>query len=139
MTAMVDIVEFRSDKFKPVLPEECQVNQDVYGAELAFWLGAELAKRGVATSYPDYEDWGWYIEYVTPSGSEFAVHCYNLEGAKNHWLLSLRRYGRKMFGRDKPAFSEAIGLVSEIKKLLGGEPAISEVTWKYPEEHGASL
>ncbi len=131
MTDTVDIVEFRSDSFAPVLPEECQVNPQAYGAELAFWLCTELAKRGVATSYPNQEDWGWYLEYYTPSGSEFAIHCTNLDGAKDHWRLSLRRYGRKMFGRDKPPFSEAANLVSGIKKLLEEEPTIYRPDWKY--------
>ena len=62
MTRIVDIVDFHSDAFAPVLPEDSQVNPEVYGAELAFWLCTELAKRGVVTSYPEYEDWGWYID-----------------------------------------------------------------------------
>lgn len=57
MIDFVDIAEFRSAAFAPVLPEENQVNPSVYGAELAFWLCTELAKRNVATSYPEYEDW----------------------------------------------------------------------------------
>ena len=134
MTAIVDIAEFRSDSFAPVLPEESQVNPEVYGAELAFWLCVELAKRGVVTTYPEYEDWGWYVEYFPASGSEFAVQCVNVEGTKDHWLLSLRRHARKMFGRDKPPFSEVAGLVLEIKKLLEEEPTISQLNWQYSDE-----
>src|SRR5262245_29293448 len=48
----------RSERFSPVLPDESQVNPGVYGAELAFWLCAELAALGVITSYPVSEDWG---------------------------------------------------------------------------------
>lgn len=86
-----DIVRFKSEHFAPVLPEDCQVNPGVYGAELAFWLSAELARSGVATSYPNPEDWGWFIEFLPDSGSEFAVHCGNEEGVRDRWLLSLRR------------------------------------------------
>lgn len=131
---MVDLVQFHSDSFAPVLPEDSQVNPKVYGAELAFWLCVELAKRGVVTTYPEHEDWGWYIGYHTASGSEFAVHCYNVEGTKDHWLLSLRRFGRKMFGRDKPPFSEAAALVSAIKTLLEEEPTISQLNWQDSNE-----
>ena len=134
MTPIVDIAEFRSAKFTPILPEESQVNPEVYGAELGFWLCTELAKRGVATTYPEYEDWGWYIEYFPETGSEFAVHCGNIEGAKDHWLLSLRRHGRKMFGRDKPPFSEAAAIVSELKKLLQEESTISQLNWLYTDD-----
>jgi hypothetical protein len=54
-------LEFVSDKFLPYLPEECQSNPGVYGFELAHWLSRELIKRGVITTYPDMEDWGWLI------------------------------------------------------------------------------
>ena len=131
---LTDIVEFHSDRFAPFLPEDSQVNPQVYGAELAFWLTAELAKRGVVTSYPIAEDWGWLVEYSTGAGSEFAVHCINLEGARNRWLLSLRRYARKMFGRDKPAFSEAAPLIAGIKAVVGNESSISNVNWLYDQQ-----
>lgn len=90
MSALRDIAQFRSANLAPVLPEECQVNPNVYGFELAYWLCAELFKQGVATSYPNQEDWGWYIEFLPPSGSEFAIHCSNVDGKKDEWVLSLQ-------------------------------------------------
>ena len=128
-----DVAEFRSERFAPVLPEECQVNPGRYGAELAFWLSLELAQRGVATSYPQSEDWGWFIEYTTDTGSEFAVHCGNVDGTTDRWLVSLRRFGRKMFGRDKPSFTDARPLVACIARLIGSEPDISHVRWLYDD------
>lgn len=131
MEAVEDIVEFASDRFAPVLPEDSQVNPGVYGAELAYWLCTELAKRGVVTSYPNSEDWGWYVEYVTASGSEFAVHCYNADGEKNRWLLALHRYGRKMFGRDKAPHADAAALVEGIRVLVATDGAVRDVKWLY--------
>ena len=131
---LTDIVEFHSDRFAPILPEDSQVNPQVYGAELAYWLTAELAKRGVVTSYPIAEDWGWLVEYSTGNGSVFAVHCINLDGARNRWLLSLRRYARKMFGRDKPAYSEAAPLIAGIMAVVGSEGSISNVNWLYDQQ-----
>ena len=133
MSALRDIVEFRSARFSPVLPEDSQVNPQVYGAELAFWLCTALAQRGVATSYPLSEDWGWYIEYYTESGSEFAVHCGNVDGSQDQWLLSLRRYGRKMFGADKPPYEDAAPLIAGIKAAVGGD-GFSDVKWLYDLE-----
>lgn len=135
MTALLDIAEFRSEQFAPRLPDESQVNPGVYGAELAFWLCTELADRGVVTTYPNYEDWGWFIEYFTDNGAEFAVHCGNIDGESDRWLLSLRRHGRKMFGRDKPPFSEASTLIVAIRELLKGSTSIQDLTWTYPDEH----
>lgn len=133
---MVDLAEFSSDAFSPFLPDECQVNPQVYGAELAFWLSRALAGNGIVTSYPEYEDWGWYIEYLTESESEFAVHCGNVGESSSRWLLSLRRYGRKIFGRDKPPYSEASDLVTSIKRCLETSESVADMVWMYAELKG---
>lgn len=128
---LCDLAEFTSSSFRPFLPEGSQVNPEVYGAELAFWLSSELAKRTVFTSYPEHEDWGWYIEYRTADGSEFAVHCSNVRGTPDRWALQLRRFGRKLFGRDKPPFSDAGALVEAVQATLNESPVASEIDWKY--------
>ena len=129
MDNLIDIAEFVSAKFEPILPEDHQVNPGVYGAELAYWLCKELALGGIFTSYPQHEDWGWYIEFITENGSEFAVHIGNVYGAKNRWLLSLRRYGGRLFGQKRPPISDAETMLSAIKEILESEPAVSELKW----------
>ena len=136
MELLTNVARFRSERFAPALPEDCQVNPEVYGAELAFWLGAALARRGVVTSYPQSEDWGWFIEYADASGAEFAIHCYNVDGSKDRWLLSLRRFGRKLFGRDKPPLALATPLITGIREVLQEESSVSELTWLFPEHAG---
>jgi len=89
------------------------------------------------TSYPNYEDWGWYIEYITDSGSEFAILCGNIGGAKDHWLLTLHRCGRKMFGRDKPPYSAAAPVIECIKVLVQNHSDLSTVKWLYDADHAA--
>ena len=126
---MRDLATFTSSKFTPVLPDECQVNPGVFGAELAYWLSLALARRGVITSYPEHEDWGWFIEYSTDTGSEFAVHCGNVQGSREQWLLSLRGHGRKLFGRDKPPYGDAAPLIAAIRLVLETEPEISDLRW----------
>ncbi len=68
-------IEFSSSKFLPLLPEDCQGNPGVYGFELAWWLAQELAARGVVTSYPLGEDWGWLIEHTNQGEDEFTIGC----------------------------------------------------------------
>lgn len=133
MDTPLDIVTFRSARFAPFLPEDSQVNPEVYGAELAYWLSAELARQGVFTSYPQSEDWGWYVEYITPNGSEFAVLCGNVSGTKDRWVLALRRHARKMFGRDRPSYSEAASLVAAIRKVVETAACASAIGWHYPD------
>ncbi|MCP5419027.1 MAG: hypothetical protein H6970_00860 [Gammaproteobacteria bacterium] len=129
MSSLIDVAEFHSEKFAPVLPEESQVNPAVYGAELAFWIAQELARRGLAPSYPESEDWGWCVEWSTPEGAEFALHCCNTEGRKDHWCIALRRFGRKWFGRDKPPYTDAVELLDALKASLDAEPSITELKW----------
>jgi hypothetical protein len=131
MDNLKDIVEFRSKDFVPFLPDDAQVNPGRYGAELAFWLSSALANRGVVTSYPESEDWGWFIEYSTDQGAEFAVHCGNVEGSNDLWLLSLRRFPRKMFGRDKPPFSDASALIDGVKDAVSSLGSASEISWHW--------
>jgi hypothetical protein len=58
-------------KFKPFLPEDCQVSGGSYGFELVLWISQFLAKQGIYTSYPfcnaNYNPHGgpdWFVEYT---------------------------------------------------------------------------
>jgi hypothetical protein len=69
-------VDFSSDKFRPFLPDDSQVNPGCAGFELAAWMSRTLAAKDVITSYPECEDWGWYILYTTPDGRrEIMIAC----------------------------------------------------------------
>jgi hypothetical protein len=90
-------IEFKSDEFLPLLPEEAQGNPGVYGFELAWWLAQELAKAGIKTSYPLGEDWGWLIEFIDTGGNEFTIGCGSMaeegDGYKNRpidWSIFVR-------------------------------------------------
>lgn len=129
MAELVDVAEFTSTKFKPLLPDDCQVNPGVYGAELAYWLCGALAAAGVVTSYPNFEDWGWYLEYFTDDGSEFALHCGNVDGSDTRWLLGLRAHAKGLLRRERPSFELAAPLTRALAEVLQREPAISELAW----------
>jgi hypothetical protein len=72
---MIWRIEFSLAKFLPTLPAACQSNPGVYGFELALWLAQALGRRGIATSYPAPEDWGWLIEYALPEERSFMIGC----------------------------------------------------------------
>jgi len=122
-------VEFKSDLFKPFLPEDSQVNPQVYGAELAFWLSKQLAARGIITSYPEYEDWGWFIEYITDSKDEFWLCCGNITGEDNKWLCYLNPKAKGIFGRNKAKPENAIPLLEALKNVLEETEGISDIQW----------
>ena len=89
---------------------------------------------GIAISFTaGLEDWGWLLSYSTKAGDEFALHCANIDGTNDRWLISIRRYGRKVFGRDKPPFEHAHDLISAMRRLLESEESIIGLEWLYDE------
>lgn len=68
-------IEFSANRFLPVLPESCQVNPGAYGFELALWLAHRLMEKGMVTSYPQCEDWGWFIEHTDADETEMMIGC----------------------------------------------------------------
>lgn len=122
-------VDFRSDIFKPFLSEEAQVNPQCYGAELAWWLSRELAKRGIETSYPNYEDWGWFVEYIVDD-YEYWLCCGNIKGEINHWRVYLNRKTKSLFGRKKAPVEMAAPLLEALSEVLSESPEIQDVQWR---------
>lgn len=95
----MSLLVFESDRFRPYLPDDCQVNPNVLGFELADWLSREMARRGWITSYPNYEDWGWFLEGAE-GGQEYMICCSGGdEGAgKFEWRVFVS-HPKKLFGK----------------------------------------
>lgn len=126
---MESTVDFYSDMFRPFLPAESQVNPGRYGAELAYWLARQLAQRGIFTSYPQDEDWGWHIDYTTDDGDTYRLCCGNVDQTQDKWRCYLRPESRK-FGR-KAAHAEGAGpLMRALRDVLALEPGITEINWE---------
>jgi len=86
--------DFTSDRFPPFLPEICQVNNDLYGFELATWLAQTLAGHGLVTSYPHAEEWGWFLEGVSEDEQELMVGCASkgaTHGYPTDWCIFVRQ------------------------------------------------
>lgn len=87
---------FRSDLFKPYLPDDAQVNPNVLGFELALWLSRELAAQGTVTSYPNAEDWGWFLDFAD-AGADYMICCMgSLEDDGFEWRVYVTQ-PRKLF------------------------------------------
>jgi hypothetical protein len=117
-------IEFTSERFLPYLPEHCQSNPGAYGFELAHWLSMELMKRGVATSYPLDEDWGWFIEYGDDE-VELRVCCASqaeygdgYTGNAIRWSVYIRAPSRFFSKRNGPQVAAAATLSRHIEAAL---------------------
>lgn len=122
-------VTFNSDLFKPFLPESAQVNPQCYGAELAWWLCQQLAGQGFVTSYPNNEDWGWFIEYGVDD-YEYWLCCGNLSAEANSWQIYLNCKPRGLFGRNRAPAELAQDLLDALADLLAATSGISEINWR---------
>jgi hypothetical protein len=126
---MKTTVDFDSPLFTPYLPDECQLNPTVYGAELAFWLSRKLAEQGVITSYPFFEDWGWFIEYIGAHDDEYWLCCANRGDAKDQWRCLLDPKAKNFFGRHSASLENAAPLLTALKTVLENEPEIRHISW----------
>lgn len=123
-----DTVTFTSPRFKPLLPDDCQVNPGRYGAELAYWLCTELAQANIIASYPNYEDWGWFLDYRSETGEEFRLCCGNVDGGEEQWMCFLEPLSKGLFkGKADPA--SASRLRTALGQLLENSPDISDIEW----------
>jgi hypothetical protein len=116
--------EFNSDAFLPYLPEDEQANPGAYGFELALWLSKELPLRGVFTSYPLGEDWGWLIAQCD-GVRETVVGCSSLagpgEGYANQairWRVFVRPARVRSFFRRQAAQHNSSSVASAIEGVL---------------------
>jgi hypothetical protein len=127
-----DTVIFKSLRFRPVLPEDSQVNPGRYGAELAFWLCLELAKLNLITSYPNYEDWGWFLEYTSGHGEEFRLCCGNIDGTDDEWQCFVEPLSKGFF-KGKADLASASRLLEAVDQILKATPDITEIEWTRDE------
>lgn len=107
---------FESARFRPYLPDDCQVNPNVLGFELASWLAKALAERGVVTSYPFSEDWGWFLEMIDGK-VEYMICCSGsaTDGDAYAWTIYVNQ--PKRFLR-RPALRREEAILEEIARVL---------------------
>ena len=113
----MSLLVFQSDRFRPYLPDDCQVNPNVLGFELAAWLSRELASRGWVTSYPNYEDWGWFIEGAE-GGADYMICCSGSDEGEGQfeWRIFVSQ-PKKLFGK-KPAGTLGDQILQRVQKIV---------------------
>ncbi len=125
---MAPQVEFYSEGFRPFLPEDSQINPERYGAELTWWLCQKLAEEGVYTAYPNFEDWGWFLEYIN-DGYEYWLCCGNIDGQENRWRMILQPQAKRWFGLAGVPIESAKDLLNAVDKVLRESEDVSQIKW----------
>jgi hypothetical protein len=122
-------IEFVTAKFLPTLPEDCQINPGRYGFELALWLAQALSRQGIVTSYPNDEDWAWFLDYEPSDELNLTICCASCcslgagyDGQPIAWTISIReRRSMKQRIRTPACHDELEALGHRIMALLHAE------------------
>lgn len=123
-------VRFRSQNFRPLRPEEDQVNPGVYGEELARWVATRLVESGSIEPRVDFEDFAWLVEL--PFGDATAwLLCANECGSDEIWMIDVREAPRFLgwVRRPKLPANELLDLCTKIHAILAAETGLSEIEW----------
>jgi hypothetical protein len=121
-------VEFYCKDYEPFLPESSQVNPERYGAELAWWLCQKLAIEGVHTSYPNFENWGWFLEYINDD-NEYWLCIGNIDSREHQWRMVLQPQAKRWFGLRRAPIENAKVLLDAVDKVIRENDQISEIKW----------
>jgi hypothetical protein len=131
---------FQSQAFNTSEPKDYFINECCFGDDLARWLIAQLAARGLHTeAEPGQEDFGWYLTFRAGETDYDLVIGYRPaeEGQPGDWMCTLERragFMGSIFGARhrgiKPDALEALHAV------LSTAPGISNLRWFTDEDYG---
>lgn len=127
---MTTNARFRSTRFRPLRPENEQVNPGVYGEELARWVAARLTETEGAEPRVDYEDWAWLVELRLGKGHAW-IFCANEYGSDDVWMIDVRPRSR-LLGWFRPAAvtpDDLFGLCKRLHVIFSSEATIMDLEW----------
>lgn len=108
------------------------INPACFGDDVALWLIDKLRQRGIATSAPDQEDFGWYFTYSLRSKEYCVVIGFqpNDVNSGDCWVGEIERnvgfIGSLFGGRRRGIDAEAVDLVDSVLRF---EQEILDLEW----------
>lgn len=130
---MAQLISFKTSLFDPGQERPNPINP-IAGESVLHWIRERVLKGKYASSEPDAEDWGWYIEvdagesgYLIGAGGEFEESD-RKSGADLEWLIQIhkqRSIKEKLLGRNK--LQDDDPFVAELVDALKGDPSFSDV------------
>jgi hypothetical protein len=114
---------FNNSEARPYFINEC-----CYGDDLAKWMIGRLRERGIETSEPGQEDFGWYFDFLVAGVWHCCVLGAEHEGEWHLWLERSRRFFGSILGLRKVGITPAA--VEAIRDVLTGAPEIQDLRWE---------
>jgi hypothetical protein len=122
---------FLSGRFNLSKVQPHFINDCCFGEDLAAWLKEKLAGRGVESSGPGQEDWGWYLNARLGDSSYFlAISGNSDDGARDQgeWRIIVKKRrslwdvlaGRGRITADDP-------MLTLVREVLTGQSDVSSL------------
>ena len=123
-------VEFRSDKFPPLLRKEEEINPDLWGKRLAEYLEQKLNAESIETCEMNPEDWGWVLPIKNDNFSMW-IGCGRYQEYPDGYLCFVEPHKpvvRKFF--KKVDTTQKVGqIVEALNRILTSDSGIRNVRW----------
>jgi hypothetical protein len=131
----IDIL-FDTDRFNLSEAKGHFINPCCFGDDLAAWLRGKLLAKGVSTTEPGQEDWGWYVESQLGDSSYFigfggAVEQSAVTPNFGEWRIMIEKHRslwEKLGRRNKTSHSDPIFAV--IREILEGENDFKNIRYE---------
>lgn len=140
---MTLLISFKTNRFD-VTKERPNESNAFAGEGLLKWLRAEIGNHQYASTEPETEDWGWYMDVTGPAGSylvgataeveykpgaEDAAFSYDVASDaildSSVQIHKRRTLKERLFGKNKMATDDALGVL--IEQIVRCEGTLKDV------------
>jgi hypothetical protein len=127
---VIDLI-FSANRFNLSEEKPHFINPCCFGEDFAAWMRGKLQERGIHSTGPDQEDWGWYIEaklgdttYTLGFGGNSLENPEDPNFGEWHVMVSKdRSFKDKLLGKNKMDHSdEMLETAKQILESEGWEP-----------------
>jgi hypothetical protein len=122
---------FKTARFNLIVVKDHFINPCCFGEDLAVWLRDKLVEKGVKSSAPSQEDWGWYLNVNYFQDSYFLGMSGNADqqgGDKGEWRIIVKKkrsLWQWLSGKGKILEDDC--MLRLIEEILTAEPDFREI------------
>lgn len=131
---MAHLLSFKSSAFDPREEQPNPINP-IAGESVLRWIRENVLEGKYASTEPDVEDWGWYIDvdgadsrYLVGASGQFEEPG-KVSGVELEWLVQVEKQRSildRLLGQNKMQAEDP--LVTDLVNALKGESTFSDVS-----------